>query len=227
MAAWAFFDQATAPSPERIDPAMDRHGLGSTVSLCLSLSQKDMLISYCGDDVQPSARYSKGSVAPSVLKVRTRLEVVRPIVSRASGSPDTRRHPARPATPDLPALNSVFSKQPHAGDRRLVWDGHEGAGGMIQFMPRDDTRLATGQTSHDRIEVAGHCGRLTCTALASRQAALSGSTTISAGAGWKRSRIWAETAAATPRHPALNEDMGRRCPVPLICRLIRHDAIVA
>ena len=29
-------------------------------------------------------------------------------------------------------------------DRRVVRDGHEGAGGMIQFMPRNDTRLAAG-----------------------------------------------------------------------------------
>jgi len=84
--------------------------------------------------------------------------------NRLSGLRIVRRQktPGKAGDARLTALNSVFSKQQHAGDRRLVRDGHEGAGGMVQFMPCDDTRLATGQTSHDRIEVAGHCGRLTC-----------------------------------------------------------------
>ena len=74
-----------------------------------------------------------------MLKVRTRLEVVRPIVSRDS---ITRRQktPGKAGDARLPGLNSVFGKQPHAGDRRLVRDGHEGAGGMVQFMRRYSAR---------------------------------------------------------------------------------------
>ena len=139
---------------------------------------------------------------------------------RPSPAGSQRGQRARLATHD-PALG----KQPHAGIAALSGIA------MKAVAARSSTCHATilgSPQARPAITVSSSPGTavgLPSSALANRQAARSGSTTMSSGRGRKRSRNCTETAAATPPTPPwIKTCVGGFAP-PLIGRLIRHDAI--
>ena len=57
---------------------------------------------------------------------------------------------------ELATHDPALGKQPHAGNRGLIGDRHEGRGRTVQHLPRNDTRLTAGETRHHRVELPRH-----------------------------------------------------------------------
>ena len=149
-----------------------------------------------------SFRYNSASVAPSVLNSNTRLSGPRRSASRASGSDDAARNPPRPAAPDSPEM------MPAAASIRIAAIACRSGIAMKAKAARSSSchasKLGSPQ-ARPAINVSSAPSIATgapARALASRQAARSGSTTTSNGAGEYRARNCTETAAAAPPTPA-------------------------